>query len=135
MDIFHRSHVIRETFEGDGAGQPKLSDFQRSLLQLKSKLEADGLEHPGTLSIMTDLAILQYDASNFDSVAELFFEVATTRERLLGTEHLAALSSKTYLAWVYGAQDKFFQSASLHEEVYSVRKRILGGRHPDTFSS
>jgi hypothetical protein len=89
MDIFHRIHVIRELSEMDIASEPKLSDFQRSLLQLKSKLEADGLEHPGTLAIMMDLVILQYNAWNLDSAAELFFEVAATREILLGTEHLA----------------------------------------------
>ncbi|MFJ3439368.1 tetratricopeptide repeat protein [Streptomyces cyaneofuscatus] len=67
--------------------------------------------------------------------ADLYQQVLTDRERILGPEHPNTLISRSSLAIVLGGLGQHRQAADLHQRVLTDRERILGPDHPSTLIS
>ena len=94
-----------------------------------------GLEHPYTLTSMTNLASTYRNQGRWKEAEELFVQVMETSSRVLGLEHPDTLTSMANLASTYRNQGRWKEAEELEVQVMETRKRVLGLEHPDTLSS
>jgi len=94
-----------------------------------------GEQHPETLSIMSDLALMYTYEGKFGVAESLFAKVFDVQRRVMGEEHPRTLSSMDYLAATYSSEGKYAQAEALHAKALEIRRRVLGEEHLDTLSS
>ena len=102
---------------------------------LKLKTDKYGLNHPDTLSAMTDLASLYKSKGDYDSAQRLYRHCLKIRKSKLGPDHPNTLSSMNDLAGVYESMGDFNSALPLYQERLEVQKEKLGRDHPDTLTS
>ena len=94
-----------------------------------------GPEHPNTLSIAANLAIVYQDAGRAAEAIPLHEATLNIRERMLGPEHPDTLVSRNDLANAYRDAGRAAEAIPLHEATLKIRARLLGPEHPDTLAS
>ncbi|KAG8721809.1 hypothetical protein FRC09_007345 [Ceratobasidium sp. 395] len=102
---------------------------------LEACREQLGVDHPGTLKCMGELAATYTEQYRWDEAEELQTHVALTMKRTLGDRHPSTLSSLHALAQTYEGQKNFEQATKLLSQVLQVSQEVLGLRHPDTLST
>ena len=93
-----------------------------------------GADHPGTLTVLNNLAVAYYSAGRFGEAIELFEQVLAG-QRVLGADHLDMLNTLNNLAGVYKSVGRFGEAIELFEQVLDERERVLGADHPDTLNT
>jgi tetratricopeptide (TPR) repeat protein len=94
-----------------------------------------GVEHPDTLTIISNLASTYWNKGRWDEAEELEIQVMETHKRVLGTEHPSTLTSMANLASTYWNKGRWDEAEELGIQVIETRKRVLGVEHPDTLTS
>ncbi len=91
-----------------------------------------GLEHPNTLTSMSNLAYTYGKQGQWTKAQEIEMQVMETRKRVLGLEHPCILISMSNLAWILKGQGHIDKATDLMTEVVALREKKLGIDHPDT---
>ncbi|KAH8822492.1 hypothetical protein DL96DRAFT_1684203 [Flagelloscypha sp. PMI_526] len=102
---------------------------------LELKKQVLGNEHPDTLMIMSNLAVVQSNLGQHRDSLKLNEEVLEVRKRLLRNEHPGTLTTMSNLALVQSNLGQHRDSLKLNEEVLEARKRVLGNEHPSTLTT
>jgi tetratricopeptide (TPR) repeat protein len=146
----HARHVLEMEVNSEGSKKTELrwkfglctyyderyKESEKAFTQVmevrKNKL---GLNHPGTLSSMANLALTYRKQGRWEEAEQLFVEVMETCKNKLGLDHPDTLSSMANLASTYRKQGRWEEAEQLFVEVMETRKNKLGLDHPDTLSS
>ncbi|WP_368396356.1 tetratricopeptide repeat protein [Streptomyces sclerotialus] len=99
---------------------------------LRQSQEAQGPDHPDTLTARSNLAVSYSDAGRFQEALALCEGVLADRERVLGPDHPDTLIARNNLALAYGDVGRTREAVELGERVLADRERVLGPDHPDT---
>ncbi len=94
-----------------------------------------GPEHPETLALSSDLAVVLRDAGRWEEARGLFERVGESRQRVLGPEHPDTLDSLGFRALLARDRDDQEQARRLFGELLEVRRRVLGPDHPSTLGT
>ncbi|KAF2191284.1 hypothetical protein K469DRAFT_437327, partial [Zopfia rhizophila CBS 207.26] len=94
-----------------------------------------GVEHPSTLTSMTNLASTFWNQGRWKEAEELDVQVMETFKRVLGAEHPDTLTSMANLASTFWNQGRWKEAEELDVQVMETFKRVLGAEHPDTLTS
>ena len=94
--------------------------------------QAQGLEHPDTLTIMNNLGHTLRAQGDLLGARVLQEKVLEVRCRVLGEEHPHTLTSIDNAASTLFYQGDLPGARALQEKVLKVRCRVLGEEHPDT---
>ncbi len=92
-----------------------------------------GADHPGTLTVLNNLAVAYYSAGRFGEAIELFEQVLAG-QRVLGADHPDTLNTRDSLAVAYKSVGRFGEAIELFEQVLAGQ-RVLGADHPDTLNT
>ena len=91
--------------------------------------------HPDTLTIMNNLALLLSCLGNYEEAERMHRQTLTLRETNLGKKHPDTLKSMNNLAGVLRKQNDYEEAEQIHRETLTLRKVVLGKEHPDTLIS
>ena len=91
-----------------------------------------GLDHPGTLTTMHNLASTYRDQGRWGEAEKLEVEVMKTRKAKLGLDHPDTLLTMNNLAATYSNQGRWDEAETLEVVVMNAKKEKLGLEHPDT---
>ena len=94
-----------------------------------------GKNHPATLRIINDLAVLRKKQKQYQDAERLFREALEARSLKLGEDHPDTLESKNDLAVLYREQARYEDAERLLMEALKGREAKLGPGHPDTIES
>ena len=92
-----------------------------------------GADHPGTLTVLNNLAVAYYSAGRFGEAIELFEQVLAG-QRVLGADHLDMLNTLNNLAVAYYSAGRFGEAIELFEQVLAGQ-RVLGADHLDMLNT
>ncbi len=121
--------TVGNTYRGVGAYERAIGFLQRSLALRKQHL---GTDHPDTLVIMNDLAVVYHDAGKLDLALPRFEEMLKLQKAKHGPDHPDTLRSMGNLAMAYLDAGKLDLALPLFEETLKAQKAKLGPDHPDT---
>ena len=105
---------------------------QRLITQTEKDL---GLEHPTTLTSMTDLASTHRNQGRWKEAEELEALVMATSSRVLGLEHPSTLVTMNNRAITFWNQGRWKEAEKLQVQVMETSSRLLGLEHPSTLGS
>jgi tetratricopeptide (TPR) repeat protein len=93
-----------------------------------------GLDHPDTLTSMSNLAAAYHSAGKLDLALPLCLETLRLTKTKLGADDPATLASMNNLAEVYEDAGKLDLALPLFEETLRLTKAKLGSDHPHTLA-
>jgi tetratricopeptide (TPR) repeat protein len=105
---------------------------KRTLIASEEQL---GLEHPDTLAIIHQLALVYLDQGRYDEAEMQYKHVLALREKQLGLEHPDTLRTMHNLAVVYYSQQRYSEAKTQYKHVLALRQKQLGSDHPDTLDT
>ena len=82
-----------------------------------------GKEHPSTLTIMHNLAVLYKAQARYQEAEELYKEVLEKQEDILGKEHPSTLNTIHNLAGLYKDQGNYEEAERIYKEVLEKQRR------------
>ncbi len=94
-----------------------------------------GNNHPGTLTVMNNLASTLGDQGKLPEAAAMIAEVLHKRQQILGNDHPGTLHTMNDLATMLRDQGKLTEAATIQIQVLEKRQKILGNDHPDTLNA
>ena len=94
-----------------------------------------GFDHPNTLTVVNNLAILLSDSGDAVSAESLYCRVLYARERTLGQEHPDTLTSLNNLATLLSEKGDIASAESLFRRALETREYALGPEHLDTIAT
>ena len=94
-----------------------------------------GEDHPKTLAIMSNLAIVYRKQGKWEKAERLGEKLLDMNKVKLGEDHRNTLAIMSNLAIAYGKQGKWEKAEQLGEKVLDMNKVKLGEDHPDTLTS
>ena len=123
-----------------------VSDLGRLLLALNRPTEAAplirnafsafsglyGEEHPETLTVINDLAVLSQQTGDLASAEWAFRKVLDAQMRGLGPAHPSVLITINNLAGLLDAKEDFAAAEPMYRHVLEGCSRAFGSRHPET---
>lgn len=107
------------------------SGFEQQLGLVQRML---GEEHPGTLTVMGNLAGTLWRLGDMTGARQLQEVELDVRKRVQGEKHPDTLSSKINLASTLHSQGALSSARKLQEAALEVCERVLGEEHPVTLS-
>lgn len=102
---------------------------------LKQRIERRGPEDAGTLTTMSNLALLYQDLGQYKKAEDLLERVVELRERSLGPNDLQLLLAENALASTQMAQGKYGEAEKLTDKILEVSTRCLGVEHVCTLTA
>lgn len=100
-----------------------------------ANLALRGLEHPDTLTSMSNLAAAYNQSGKLNLALPLQAEVLKRSKTFFGQKHPNTLASMNNLATLYERLGMSDQSMPLFEETFEICKATFGPEHPNTLSS
>ncbi|EPE02605.1 kinesin light chain [Ophiostoma piceae UAMH 11346] len=94
-----------------------------------------GVDHPDTLTSMSNLASTYWNQGRWEEAEKLEAQVMETSKKILGVDHPDTLTSIQNLASTYSDQGRWEEAEKLQAQVMETSKKILGVDHPDTLRS
>ena len=91
-----------------------------------------GPDHPGTLAVRNNLALVYKSVGRFGEAIELFEQVLAEHERVLGPDHPDTLKTRNNLAVAYRSAGRLAKAIDAWEELLPDCQRALGPEHPLT---
>ena len=120
---------------GYSGSYPAARDLYQLIADAHRDSDADGPEHPDTLTARHNLALWTGEAGDAAGARDQFAALLPIRERVLGPEHPDTLITRRELArWTgeagdaAGARDQF-------AALLPIRERVQGPEHPDTLTT
>lgn len=115
-----------------------LSRYDEAERELDASLEAAGNqlgpEHPTTLSIRSNLALVLAERGAYDEAIQTHREVYETRSRVLGPVEESTITSLHHLAIEESAAGRYDDSLAHYREAAGLASGALGEEHPTTLS-
>ena len=113
-----------------------LYEREEALKNLLAKRErALGIEHPDTVSAMSNLAVVLRLQGKLKDAEYIMQRVVHLRGRLFGDNHPSTLSAESSLAIVLEEQGKLPEAEHIIRKVLQGYRQTLGSDHPDTISA
>jgi tetratricopeptide (TPR) repeat protein len=106
--------------------------FKRALTGTETLL---GPEHPDTLTIVQNIASVNWRQGRYNEAEILCKRVLTGREKALGTKHPSTLETMHTSATVYRLQGRYVEAETLYERTLASREKLLGPEHPSTLQT
>jgi serine/threonine protein kinase/tetratricopeptide (TPR) repeat protein len=106
-----------------GAFEPAKRQQERALALRRQE---QGAEHPDTVGVMNDLAIILGDEGNYPEAQKLLEEVVEAKRRALGSEALSTRRSMNNLANLMAMQGLFEEASRLTEENWQFQLKVEG---------
>jgi tetratricopeptide (TPR) repeat protein len=91
-----------------------------------------GVEHPDTLGIMHQLAVVYRGQGRYEEAEIQYKHVLALREKRLGLGHPDTLHTMHNLAVVYHFQGRYSEAETQYKHVFALTEKQLGSEHPDT---
>ena len=101
---------------------------------VEMRVKQQGMEHPSTLTSMTNLAATYARVGKYEKAEELELKVLDLSKKVVGPEHPDTLTSMATLARIYSHQGKYEEARELEVKVLGLREKVLGLEHPDTLT-
>lgn len=108
-------------------------ESHRKALQMVEK--ENGKEHPDTLQVMFDIAMILRNQGKYVESEQIHREVLELREKVLGRQHPDTLASMDEIGDNLKHQGKYAEAEQVHREVLVLREKELGKQHSDTLLS
>jgi tetratricopeptide (TPR) repeat protein len=102
---------------------------------METKKRVLGEEHPDTLLIMHNLALMFWIHGQWKEAEELEVQIMAIQQKMLGEEHPLTLTSMANLASTFLGQREWGKAEELFMQVIETQKRVLGKDHPSTLAS
>ncbi|KAH8834424.1 hypothetical protein DL96DRAFT_1810696 [Flagelloscypha sp. PMI_526] len=125
-------HYLGVIYDRGGMFQECAAVYEQETSMMQKEF---GLEHPDTLTSMSNLASAYSDLGRHKDALELMNQVLALSNQILGEEHPDTLTSLDNLASIYSDLGQYQEALKLIEQVLHHRTRILGEEHPDTVTS
>ena len=109
-------------------------EFLTEAIQI-TRDERPGKGHPGTLWIISNLAVLRTLQGHHDEAADLFTEALTGLELKSGNDHPVTLRTVNDFGVLRRKQKQYEQAESLLRRALDGRLHRLGGNHPACYES
>ncbi|KUM60368.1 hypothetical protein ACN42_g6761 [Penicillium freii] len=106
-----------------------------SQMVLASREKVLGLEHPDTLTSVSNLGLVLDSQGKYEDAEAMHWRVLQAREKVLGPEHPDTLTSVSNLGLVLDSQGKYEDAEAIHRRALQAREKVLGPEHPDTLTS
>lgn len=90
---------------------------------------------PDTLAIMSDLADWTGNAGDATRARDLFAEVVSTENRVLGAKHPTTLWARHNLAYWTGQAGDSAEARELLAGLLPIQEQVLGAEHPETLAT
>ncbi len=103
--------------------------------ELAFRRQAQGEEHPATLTARNNLAQTMQAQGDLAGARQQQEQVLEARRRLLGEEHPDTLRARLNLAATVSAQGDLAGARQHEEQVLEARRRLLGEEHPGTLTA
>jgi tetratricopeptide (TPR) repeat protein len=100
-----------------------------------SSLRTVGLEHPDTLTSMSNLALVLGRQGKYEDAEMRNRQTLARREKVLGYEHPDTVTSMSNLASVLGGQGKYKEAEAMNRQTLARYEELLGPAHPFTLTS
>ncbi len=94
-----------------------------------------GEEHPGTLTVMNNLAGVFLEQGKYLEAENRFEEVLEARRRILGEEHPITLRTMSNVAGAIFEKGDIIRARAMQEEILGTLRRVLGEEHPGTLDA
>ena len=94
-----------------------------------------GLEHPDTLTSVSNLGSLLERQGKYGEAEAMHRRALEGYEKMLGLEHPYTLTSVSNLGSVLERQGKYGEAEAMHRQALEGREKMLGLEHPDTLTS
>lgn len=94
-----------------------------------------GLEHPKTLTSLSDLAIVFVSQGKYKTAEEMERRALNGREKALGPNHLDTITSVHNLAIALEYQRKYKEAEDMTRRALNCCEKIAGPEHPSTLNS
>ena len=88
-----------------------------------------GIEHPSTLTSMTNIAVALDDQKRWADAEELLRSVFEIQQRVSGPEHSDTLVTAHNLASVLRHQGRYAECEKIQRNVLDIRQRVFGPEH------
>jgi tetratricopeptide (TPR) repeat protein len=108
-------------------------DFQKQAERLLN--EVFGLDHPDTLTTMSNLATTYWDQGRLKEAELLEAQVLEKRKTMFGLDHPNTLTTMANLATTYWDQGRLKEAELLDTQVLEKQKTVLGLDHPNTLTT
>jgi hypothetical protein len=93
-----------------------------------------GIEHPETLTSMSNLALVLGDQGKYAETEQIHRQTLKLKEKVLGVEYPSTLTSVWCLAYLLQGQGQYDDSTVLYKSACEGFQKILGLDHPTTLS-
>ncbi|KZP22291.1 TPR-like protein [Athelia psychrophila] len=103
--------------------------YGRALQAQEKQLGAD---HPDTMAIVNNLALLHESQGKLDEAESLYARALAGKEKQLGADHPDTLATVGNLAGLYETQGKLDEAESLYARALAGLEKQLGADHPST---
>jgi len=102
---------------------------------LEFRIQAQGEEHPDTLTARSNLALTLKAQGDLAGARQHEEQVLAARRQMQGEEHPHTLTARLNLAETLWAQGDLASARQHQEQVLAARRRLLGEEHPDTLTA
>ena len=106
-----------------GAQDLAMRQQERALALRRQEL---GPDHPDTVGIMNDLAVILVAQGKFQEAQKTLEEVVAVKQRTLGPEDPITLRSVNNLAGIMAQLGSFQEASKLEEETWHIQQRVEG---------
>jgi tetratricopeptide (TPR) repeat protein len=125
----HAASILSAILTAQGRTDESLK-LEEETLALGRKV--NGPEHPETLKVMGNLALIYDRVGRRDEALKLREEVLALDRKVLGPEHPQTLGAMHVLAVAYAEAGRQEEALKLQEELLALSRKVLGPEHPGT---
>lgn len=97
--------------------------------------EVYGETHPLVADVMNDLAILDYNMTDYAVAADLHAKALAIRRSAFGETNPLVATSLSNLGAVHRSRGDFPRAIAFHERALAIRRALYGDTHPDVAAS
>lgn len=119
-----------------GTAYRKLGRFEAAEILLTDALAGRravlGSDHPVTLEVLDELAVLLEQLGRYDEAESLQVEAYEARRTVLGPDDPATLESMGHLAYLYESQGREDEAEELYAAALEGLRAVLGPEHVET---
>ncbi|RPB01269.1 TPR-like protein [Choiromyces venosus 120613-1] len=102
---------------------------------LEGREKVLGPDHPGTLTIVNNLAFVLNDRGRYGESEAMFHRALEGREKVFGPDHPDTLANVNNLASVLQNLGRHGESEAMFHRALEGREKVFGPDHPDTLTS
>ncbi|RVD86093.1 uncharacterized protein DFL_004387 [Arthrobotrys flagrans] len=106
--------------------------YERALASHEKALRKD---HPSTLTIVHNIAVVFRNQGNYDEAMQWYERALAGSEKTLGKDHPSTLSTVNSIAGVFDNQENYDEAMQRYRRALASREKALGKDHPLTLDT